>query len=242
MRSLIGLMLLLLLSACTTVVATRSYEPSMMSAPAASEPTRHAVEVREAPLTMSTLKGEPYDPNKQNMLVQEYLYPDQRYRLSPVNFVFFPKKPVTQSEREQYQFICEIWKASFPKKSEVLVNGQVPDYVTIVPIYWPLKKEVKSESCVDLVANYDYGRVQLFAAENKINPTTVQILCKLKSGVVTMNLTRIKKQAELEAAMDVWRKRMCRMPKEDTPVYGYTIAAAAQQVLGMLGRLITFKT
>jgi hypothetical protein len=226
MHKVLYLLLSLLLSSCVTVPQQEAPPPSPVSSSSPPLPPK-AVTVTEAPVI--------------TMVLRSYLKSDEMMKNAPVSLIFLPRKPVTVAEQIQYEAICEIWEASFPLTSNVHPNVEEMKDIVIVPFYWLINGKAKTETCKDLVKNYDYLRAQVFARNNKLITTRVQILTQIPAGVITMNLTSVKKKGDLIIAMDTWRAKMTRMPSKPTNLYAIDLVTSAKQVLGVLGSLITFK-
>ena len=145
------------------------------------------------------------------LMVRSFLYPKQKTEL-PFNLIFFPKKPVTKQEKEQYLFICSVWQSSFPYAEDIRQQLEETDNVEMLPIYWLLIKQNRTSNCSELVKNYDYSRAQLLASRLKIDSTKTQLVSQLKSNVIVMDLGTIYEEADLILAINVWRQKMCPTP------------------------------
>ncbi|MGZ5856564.1 MAG: hypothetical protein ACXWJK_04925 [Burkholderiaceae bacterium] len=227
MQKVLYLLLGLLLSSCVTIPQQEAPSSSPKSASSPPPPPK-AVTVTEAPVI--------------TMVLRSYLKSDEMMKDAPVSLIFLPRKPVTKAEQMQYEAICEIWQASFPLTSSVQTNVEEMKDIVIVPFYWLTNGKAKTETCKDLVKNYDYLRAQVFARKNKLITTRVQILTQIPAGVITMNLTSVKKKDDLVIAMDTWQTKMTRMPSKPTNLYAIDLVTSARQVLGVLGSLIAFKS
>ena len=144
------------------------------------------------------------------------------------------------SQLSNYQFICEIWQANFPKTEEVRKQFK-PDEVTVVPMYWMANKKIKGETCSEYVKNYDYARSQQLAQKYHLDPNRLQILSILRSGMIVMDMTTLNRQSEIELAISTWRRKMSFKPKTDTKIYVYNLFSSAKDVLGALGSLLAMK-
>lgn len=188
------------------------------------------------PVVTGARPGIFYD-DKPNILFREYLYPENKYPVVPLNLIVFPKKPVTKQDKDKYAFICEMWRAQFYTSAEhgdtVLFNK--------VPFYWMVKTNKVTDSCDFLIENYDYARAKSFAVRKKLDTSKTYLICELPTHTVTMDISRLKKDDDLELAMTVWTENMRSFPKESKEIKPYDIFSSAKAVLGALGTLIAMK-
>lgn len=193
------------------------------------------------PTVVVTALPPPPEPVK-IITTREYIYPEQEFIGNSVNVIYFPSKPITEVDIKRYTFICEIWKAKLSSNKELLKNIKPGDNIITLPIYWPLKKVNKTDNCHELIEEYDYSRMQVFAIKNKIEPTKIQLVSQLKECAIVMYLDSIEKQEDLIYAFEVWRKKICIPVIKDTKMYAYTLLLSAKKVLGVLASLITMKS
>lgn len=181
-----------------------------------------------------------------NLIAAEVIRTSVALTDEPYNLILFPKAPVTGNERAQYTYLCETWRASFPTKSQLYSLTKNDSSVLVVPMYWMLVDDGKADildkkSCKEFVRDYDYARAQVFAVKNNLSLTKVQLICKLKDGLITMNLTKVIKKKDIVLAFGVWRTKMCHFPKRGTTLYTYDIYSSAKEIMGALGTLLAMK-
>lgn len=176
-----------------------------------------------------------------SIVVREFLYPNGALNKPYANLILFSKKPVNAAEREVYLNICENWKASFPETTEVDLTS-VPKEFKVITFYWMLKKDkIDTNSCAALVDNYDYGRAKVYLTTMKLKVDKSQMVCKLPSGFVIMDISALRKTTDIELAIRSWQKHMIIVPAEGGVVRIYTLYDSIRAVLGAIGGLITLK-
>ncbi len=171
-------------------------------------------------------------------LVRDYAYPNDKKIGKSFNTLLFPKRPVTKEDFERYGFICEQWKASFELKSDIVV---IPKDVKLVPFYWLLNKPKKSESCSDLVNDYDYSKAQTLSRQFNLDITKTFIVFSHDNTLVTMLIDSNLTFKDIELSIETWKKTMTVVPSKSSLVSIYNLVYSAKAVLGVLGALITFR-
>jgi hypothetical protein len=181
------------------------------------------------------------DDSKMSMVVRQFLYPKDTLDKPYANIILFSKRPVSKAEREVYISICENWRASFPEITEVDITA-VPKEFKVIRFYWLLKKDnVDTNSCQALIDNYDYGRAKLFLTTMKLKADKSQMVCKLPTGFVIMDISALRKDTDIELAIRSWQKHMSIVPAEGGTVRIYTLYDSIKAVLGAIGGLVSLK-
>lgn len=248
-RIMLYLVCLVLVSCSTTVIKKEDIgHPTIvtaappkpvaapMPAPAASKPVYSTSDVGVV-YSGSTSGG---SINKNNIYYKSFLFPKEELGDKFFNFIYFPRKPLTEKELNQYKFICKLWMDSFPKELEI------KPYVDttkdrLIPIYWLLTKQVKSEKCEDLIANYDYVRAQMYVNRNTLDKSKIKILGQYDSVIVSMNLSAIFKEEDLILAFDVWKNKLSAVPEKSSAVEIFGVVTSAKKVLGTLAGIMLSK-
>jgi hypothetical protein len=180
-------------------------------------------------------------PGRATLTVRDFIVPERSLGDDYFNLILFARKPVNKAERDLYITVCENWKATFPDAKEVNLK-EVPKEFQIIPFYWMLRKfTVDTNSCGELVDWYDYTRAKVYLTTKKLKVAKNQIVCRLPSGFVVMDISTLKKSSDIEMAFKAWQLRMTVVPSKDGVVHIYTLKDSAIAVLGALGSLVTLK-
>lgn len=171
-----------------------------------------------------------------NILYKSFLLPNNIIPEDTfINFIYFPRKPITKKEIDQYVFICKVWSNSLPSEKEAKLHIKKEN---LIPLYWSLSKPSNYSDCKNLVMNYDYVRMKMFVSENKLSENKVQLLGIYNNVYVSINLTKITKEEDIILSFDVWRDKMSRVPEKSSVLDIFTIVDSAKKVLGVLAGLI----
>lgn len=173
---------------------------------------------------------------KDNVLYKSFLLPAISIdKKQFVNLVYFPRKPITKKEFDQYVFICKVWSNMLPNKDEIAPYVKKEQ---LIPLYWSLTKATNPELCEALVTNYDYVRMQVFISVNKLDKDKIQLIGIYNNVYVSMNLTKLSKEEDIVLAFDVWKSKMSKVPEKTTDIDIFTMVDSAKKVLGALAGLI----
>ena len=185
MKKLLLLMVSFVLVSCASQPTPELERPPVMvehppapaAAPAAPKPVGEVYSPPPAAVIAGSASGVmTYSkPPSLNILFKAYLHPKTKVNPELLTFVYLPKKPVTETEVKQYANICKVWSTVLLHREELEphINKETNK---LVPFYWPVKTEVGGINCLDLVKNYDYGRMFILMQKNKLNTDTVQLV------------------------------------------------------------------
>lgn len=193
---------------------------------------------------MSTMKpnGQHWKSTKVRVALREFIYRSQPLKGTDYNLVVLNNKPMNQKQLEKVIYICELWKNTVPDKETYLAVMDKNDPIEIIPFYWPLKKKITSESCVELVENYDYERVQILTQTLKIKQDSPQFLYRTQQAIVTMDISKIDIKEDIEFSMETWRENMCLQFDKNVKLNPKSLVSSVKKVLGILSGFITVKT
>jgi hypothetical protein len=152
-----------------------------------------------------------------------------------VNFIYFPRKPITKKEFDQYVFICKVWSLSLPSKDEASIYSKTNN---LIPLYWSIVKSPTTDSCGEFVMQYDYTRMKMIVNKNKLDANKIQLLGLYNDIYVSMNLTKVTKEEDIILAFDVWRAKLSTIPEKSSKIDIFTVVDSAKKVLGALSGLI----
>ncbi len=233
---------ILFISSCSTTVVYKDEQEAKTTdsnpvAPILSPSPKPIITVNKLPSSVIIYNE---STKKENIYYKSFLLPKEDIGNKFANFIYFPRKPLTEKEVNKYMFICKLWLNSFPKESEV--KPYIDDTKDrLIPIYWFLTKQVKSEKCEDLITNYDYVRAQMFVNRNGLNKNKIQILGQYDNVIVSMNLSSIYKEEDLILAFDVWKSKLSTVPEKSSDIEIFGIVSSTKKVLGVLGGIMLSK-
>jgi hypothetical protein len=176
--------------------------------------------------------------NMDAFVMRNYLYANEDMPSTHYSLFIFSRRPVVLAEYDRYRLICNLWKGMYSSYDSKVV---LPANTKLVPFYWMLKKKETNTDCSNLVENYDYERAHFYILAEDLDPNSMYIVFEIPSGLVKLDLSRIKSEEDLILAMEVWKKKMTHIPKEETNLTIYTIGYSAKLLLGALGDLIAMK-
>ena len=179
--------------------------------------------------------------NNPNLLYRAFLLPENSIKTELTTFVYFPRKPITSKEKEQYVNICKVWLNLYSTKSEVLEYTDIVK-TNLVPIYWPLARVVTNgKDCSVLIDNYDYARAQSIMNESKLRINKTKLVAIYKDVAAVMSIHAIQTDEDLITAFNAWTAYMCEVPLKSQEVSPFTIVDSFKKVIGALSSLVSTK-
>lgn len=154
--------------------------------------------------------------------------------------VYFPAQPSTTKLTKQYESVCQMWKSHFYAKDEILgyLNaGEEP-----IPVYWLLRDVRKpDDTCDNLVRWYDFVRATSLL-KKKHRPKGPALVALIEGRVITMDLSGLSDEEDLDRAFSVWKEHIVTPSEEDEQLNAITMVYSAKKALGVLASILQIKS
>ena len=196
--------------------------------------TSTAIESNRAEISTSSA------PITEVIITKSIMHPDDSFTPSYYSFIYLAKKPSIK-DKEHFISICELWRDSFSSSDNVSKYTKPEDNIYFHNISWLLTKQVNEQDCNELLSRYDYARATVIGKQLGIDLKNTQIVTNLNGKVLSMNITRLNKQEDLEQAFNIWRDKVCISNVTSENINPITIKDAIILALGTLGKLVTLK-
>ncbi len=159
----------------------------------------------------SSAKSLPSDRIATRSLLVRPDAPDDRFRVK--GFVIFNAKPITPMQHNRYLAACEAYMATLEN------TKSYPDHLDLLPTYWPIEKELKIETCSEMLDKYDYVRASQIRAKyrTEIGPGEGPFLLAAGSGEVMLFDMSTFSDADVYRAMRIWKEQICVNPENWEP-------------------------